>query len=76
MRTSDLEKQIGKALSAEFTANSELLGRWVLLAEVIGLDGARAVWMLSADEQEAWETLGLVRFADHAAGAAIVRGED
>ena len=75
MRTPDFEKRIDESISAAFTENNEMLGRWILLAEVIGLDGGRAVWMLAAEGQQAWEMLGLIRFADHVAGTAVLRDE-
>lgn len=65
--------RIAGTLAAEFATNGELLGRWVLLAEVVDITGERAMWTLSAEEQKPWETLGLIRLADHIEAAAVVK---
>jgi hypothetical protein len=50
-----------------------VLVRFVVLAEIIGADSDRAVWMATGPDQRVWDTLGLLEYAraiDYAAVAA------
>lgn len=50
-----------------------MLTRWVVLAEIVDAEGERGLWTLSAPDQRAWDTLGLLDYAralEHAAQRA------
>jgi hypothetical protein len=52
--------------------------RFVVLAEVIGMDGELAVWMASGPDQQVWDSLGLLEYARAIQYAAVANdpGDD
>lgn len=51
----------------------ELTTRWVFLVETIDADGERGVWMQAPPGAKPWDTLGLLRQAEHMELAATIR---
>lgn len=54
----------------------EMVTRWVAIVETIDDEGVRALWLQAAEGQKSWDTLGLLRYADHLEAASIVRDVD
>lgn len=52
-----------QAVADELAADGEIPTRVVVVAEVIGADGARSLWVSYDDGSPAWEVLGLLEFA-------------
>lgn len=63
------------ALEQVFRDHGVMLGKHVVVAEVYEPDGDRAVWLCSPEGQPTWDSLGLVRYADHVEAAALVTDE-
>lgn len=59
--------------AVETALGGEMVTRFVVIAETIDENGVRALWTQAADGQKAWDTLGLLRFAEHQELAAEVR---
>jgi hypothetical protein len=55
-----------------------VLVRFVVLAEIIGADSDRAVWMATGPDQRVWDTLGLLEYARAIQYAAVANdpGDD
>lgn len=68
-----MREQIGAALDQAFRESGDMVTRWALVAEVIDEDGARSVWTLAPDEAKAWDTLGLLAFAQQVEQAEAVK---
>jgi hypothetical protein len=69
-----VEGAISGALHA---TDGDMLTRWVLLAEVIEDSGSRAVWCITPEDMKAWDTLGLLTYAQQIEQAgAVVDGID
>lgn len=68
---------VGQAISQAVAGETEMVTRWVALAEVIGPDGERACYCLTPEDARAWDTLGLLTYAVQLEQAGIVtdRGE-
>lgn len=71
----DMRRAIGDALADVMARDGAMLTRWVVLADVIEANGERALWALCPSEQKAWDTLGMLRFADHQEAAGLIGGE-
>lgn len=54
----------------------EMVTRWVAIVETIDDEGVRALWLQAAEHQKSWDTLGLLRYADHLEAASIIRDGD
>jgi hypothetical protein len=57
--------QVHDALSAAIPAAipDEMVTRWVCLIETIDERGKRALWLQSADGMQAWDHVGMLRYA-------------
>ncbi len=53
-----------------------MVTRFVVLAEVVGGDSDRALWIGAAPDQRAWDTYGLLRFALAQEDAGMRVGDD
>jgi hypothetical protein len=53
-----------------------MVQRFVLLAEIIGADSERSVWMLTPPDAKAWDSLGLLEYAKQVELSATVRGDE
>lgn len=51
----------------------EMVNRWVFIVETIGPDGDRGVWLQAPPGAKPWDTLGLLRHAEHVELAATIR---
>ena len=59
-----LRDSIAERAAATFgEIESGLLTRWLMVAETVGPDGERGVWVLKSKDMISWEFLGLL---DHA----------
>lgn len=76
MDDAEMRAAIGDALADVMARDGAMLTRWVVCAEIIDDGGDRALWMLTPTDQMAWDTLGMLRFADHQEAAGLVTGED
>ena len=66
----ELEKGINAALGEEFVT------KWVLIAESVGPDGKRGLWLQSHPDAKVWDVLGMIEFARLVETAKEVRGDD
>lgn len=62
-----LEVAMAAALPQDFVT------RWVAIVEVADPDGERVLWIECPDGQTSWDTLGLLRYADHVEAAGIAQ---
>jgi hypothetical protein len=44
-------------------ADTSLVVRWVVVAEIVDASGERALWTEANDDCKAWESVGLLQFA-------------
>lgn len=59
----DLHAALSSVLNDHDTDGPCYLTRFVVLAEVVDKDGARALWQVAADGMKRWDTLGLLQHA-------------
>lgn len=52
-----LETGINAALGGEFVT------KWLVIAESVGDDGKRGLWMQSSSDAKTWDVLGMIEFA-------------
>lgn len=69
----DTRESVTAALDQAFRDGGDMVTRWALVAEVIDEDGARSVWTLAPPEAKAWDTLGLLAFAQQIEQAEAVK---
>lgn len=46
-----------------FARHGELPTKWVLVAEALGSDGERGLWLSASKDAKPWETLGMMAYA-------------
>lgn len=68
----EIREAMGRAI-AEGLGADYMLGRWVLIAEVVEPTGERVMWAQAADDQKRWETLGMIEWARQIEQAAEVQ---
>lgn len=74
---SDVE-EVTRAVS-DALANAvspEMVTRWVACIEVLNEEGARGLWLLSAEGMKAWDSMGMLHFAVAAETAASTSTDD
>lgn len=70
---SDTRDDVTEALAEAFRKTGFMAVKWAVVAEVIDEDGERSLWNLAPTGQLAWDTLGLLAFANQLEQADAVR---
>lgn len=70
---SDTRSNVEAAVTAAFRENDEMVSRWINVAEVIDAEGVRSVWIVTAEGQAPWDSIGLLGFAQQFEQARAVR---
>jgi hypothetical protein len=60
----ELEDKARTALADLFGSDGTMLTRFVLVSEIIEADGTSAVWTCTSEDLSAWDSLGLLSFAE------------
>lgn len=69
-----VQQRVQDALSDVFQAEDEYITKWIVVCEVLDLDGSRALWAVSAEECESWDILGMLAWGtQHEQGGRILR---
>lgn len=72
-----LERRLDGALSDVFhQADGSVVNRWIVLADVLGPQGERALHVRSGPQLMSWDTLGMLEFARQAEQAALNEHDD
>ena len=61
--TDDLVSRVRGAIDEALADKREMVTKWTAVVEVIGDDGKRATYTLSADDMTLWDTLGLLTYS-------------
>lgn len=60
----EMEREMTAALGAVLGKYEPgMVSQWVVLCEVLAPDGSRVLWMITDDDQMAWDTKGLLAHA-------------
>lgn len=69
-----VDAQLADALGEIFQRVEDgMVTKWVILVETIAPDGTRGVWCQDAPDQKAYESLGMLTYADALIRAGIAR---
>jgi len=69
----DLRERMSNAVHGAFPG--EMVTKWLVICEVLGQAGDRAVYLLSALDMKPWDTLGLTRYVETLEQARIMLDE-
>jgi hypothetical protein len=58
-----VQRALTEAVEGALSAHGEYATKWVLVAESLGADGERGLWLATAKGAKPWDTLGLFGFA-------------
>jgi hypothetical protein len=56
-------ESVRKGIEDAFGRNGELPTKWVLIAEALGSDGERGLWLAASRDSKPWETLDMMDYA-------------
>lgn len=75
--TSDVQRDLGDAVTEAMTKHGEMVARWVVAVETIDHEsGERGLWGIAMPGMKVWDTLGMLSYLSEVERASILRGDD
>jgi hypothetical protein len=72
----EVEIAMRTGVEAVLSESGLMTNRWLMLADVVQEDGERVLWSVSSEGMKSWDSLGMLKFAEHVEMGATVRGDE